>query len=98
MSAKKKTKARKDPASGDIGGDVIRVTNVGSGAAVAAGRGAVAGVSLLPDQDVFALWRTNLAARIDAHPHLSLSVRSISRQENRNWVSLGDAQKPGSHF
>lgn len=50
-----------------IGGDVISVSNVGSGAAVAAGRGASARVGRNPDVEAaFTQWRAEMEAKIDA--------------------------------
>ncbi len=81
MATKNKKQPRKRTRPGKTYGDVITVTDVGPGAAVAAGRGAAAGVAPSLNQDVFALWRNNLAAKIDAHPHLSSDEKQDAKDQ-----------------
>ena len=75
MNSSRQSKHRKRTKRSDVGGDVITVSDVGSGSVVAAGRGAVAQLSQSADLHAFDRWRTEMETKISVLPGLSAEER-----------------------
>ena len=80
----KKTSEKRRPRIDKTGGDVIRVSNVGPNAAVAAGRGAQASArtvgSQVLDSDM-AKWRSEMERRIDSLSTVSVDDKQDLKQQ-----------------
>lgn len=76
--SKKKVVRKKKP---EVVGDVIRIQNVGAGAAVAAGRGAKA--SIINEESLSSInkWMTKISKKIDSLPKVSRAEKEDLKQQ-----------------
>ncbi len=86
--SKKRKVARKNK---PINGDVIRIQNVGVGAAVAAGRGAKASIINNESLSSIVEWMTQINKKIDSLPNVSQAEKEDLKQQVEKIG--GEAQK-----
>jgi len=90
VSKKSKVARKKKPESG---GDVIRIQNVGAGAAVAAGRGAKASVISNESLSAIVEWMTQINKEVDSLPDISQAEKEDLKQQVEK---IGDEAQKGS--
>lgn len=94
MNAKRQSKKRPRMKQSDVGGDVITITDIGAGSAVAAGRGAKAQLMQSAIQDELESWRSSMESSIGHSPGLSKEEKEDAKDQIQKIVheaSKGEA-------